>query len=76
MDTFPTTEIHLPSCQIRIALGSAGQGGAIFADADHVPDSMQRLVLAHACAGVDVAAPGYVRGLEAALEAHWNDCAD
>jgi hypothetical protein len=31
-------------------------------------DALESLILAHACEGVDVQAPAYVQGIEAALE--------
>ena len=32
-------------------------------------DGLESLILAHACAGVDVESPAYVEGIEAAVEA-------
>lgn len=32
-------------------------------------DGLEALILAHACAGVDVASPAYVEGIETAVEA-------
>lgn len=32
-------------------------------------DGLESLILAHACAGIDVAAPGYVEGIETAVDA-------
>jgi hypothetical protein len=32
-------------------------------------DGLESLILAHACAGVDVASPAYVEGVETAVEA-------
>jgi hypothetical protein len=37
-------------------------------------DVMESVVLGHACAGVDVASPAYVAGLDAALDAIENNC--
>lgn len=34
---------------------------------DHKVEALESLVLAHACAGVDVQAPEYINGLNAAL---------
>lgn len=34
---------------------------------DHMVDALSTMVLAHACAGVDVQAPAYVKGLNDAL---------
>ena len=35
-------------------------------------DAIESLILAHACAGVDVADPAYVEGVETAVETCWN----
>ena len=35
-------------------------------------DAIESLILAHACAGVDVASPAYIEGIEIAVEACWN----
>ena len=35
-------------------------------------DAIEALILAHACAGVDVASPAYVEGTETAVETCWN----
>jgi hypothetical protein len=35
-------------------------------------DAIESLILAHACAGVDVASPAYVEGIETAVETCWN----
>jgi hypothetical protein len=35
-------------------------------------DAIESLILAHACAGVDVAGPAYVQGIETAVETCWN----
>jgi hypothetical protein len=32
-------------------------------------DGLESLILAHACAGIDVASPGYVEGIETAVDA-------
>lgn len=36
-------------------------------------DGIESLILAHACAGVDVSAPTYVKGIEVAVEAIVNN---
>ena len=36
-------------------------------------DGLESLILAHACAGVDVEAPPYVEGIETAVEAIFNN---
>jgi hypothetical protein len=35
-------------------------------------DAIEALILAHACAGVDVEEPGYVEGIETAVEKVYN----
>lgn len=35
-------------------------------------DALEALILAHACAGVDVQSPGYIEGIETAVEAVFN----
>ena len=35
-------------------------------------DAIESLILAHACAGVDVASPAYVEGIETTVETCWN----
>lgn len=35
-------------------------------------DAIESLILAHACAGVDVASSAYVEGTETAVETCWN----
>jgi hypothetical protein len=37
-------------------------------------DSLESLILAHACAGIDIASPAYVEGVETAVEALLNHC--
>jgi hypothetical protein len=80
--------INLPCFGIAIDLGpedpehpGSYQGGRITSDlkkqADTrlgraAMDAVEALVLAHACAGVDVASPAYLEGLETAIEACWN----
>ena len=36
---------------------------------------LESLILAHACAGVDVQSPAYIEGIETAVEAVANHCA-
>lgn len=38
-------------------------------------DSLESLILAHACAGIDVASPAYIEGIETAVEAIGNHVA-
>jgi hypothetical protein len=79
--------IKLPCFNIAIELGredadrpGAYQGGKITSDlkgsnrlCQAAMDAIESLVLAHACAGVDVASPGYVEGIETAVEACMNN---
>jgi homoserine dehydrogenase len=46
-------------------------GGTITSDLDGM-DAIESLILAHACAGVDVADLAYVEGIETAVEACYN----
>jgi hypothetical protein len=36
-------------------------------------EGLESLILAHACAGIDVQSPGYVEGIETAIEAIGNN---
>ena len=35
-------------------------------------DAIESLILAHACAGIDVASTAYIQGIETAVETCWN----
>jgi hypothetical protein len=69
--------IELPCFGIKITLTGQGGGGISSDlhddDEDHVgcamADAIESLILAHACAGVDVTAPAYVAGIETSMEA-------
>ena len=77
--------IRLPCYGITITLvrenvANGPSGGAIASDLhatgtaanrqyNAVIDGLESLVLAHACAGVDVESPAYVEGVETAVEA-------
>jgi len=39
---------------------------------DRVVDGIESLILAHACAGIDVTAPPYIEGIQTAVEAAGN----
>jgi hypothetical protein len=39
-------------------------------------DGLESLILAHACAGIDIASPAYLEGIEAAVEAIANNVDD
>lgn len=46
-------------------------------DYNHMMDAITSMILAHACAGIDVAAPAYIEGIETAVEACAQyDCAN
>jgi len=81
------TEIRLPCYGITIRLdrdptsGDPGCGKITSdlkaTDATATPfnnaiDGLEALVLAHACAGIDVASPAYIEGIETAVEAIGN----
>jgi hypothetical protein len=53
------------------AITSDLRAGQIAADRHYnaVIDGLESLILAHACAGVDVESPAYVEGIETAVEA-------
>ena len=74
-----TRTIELPVCGLKVEL--AGGGGTITSDLTGEEysheyliaiDALESLILGHAVAGVDVAAPAYLQGIETALEAIWN----
>jgi hypothetical protein len=74
--------IKLPCFGIKVTL--AQKGGAITSDlheeldeAEITPESenyeaaidgIESMILAHACAGVDIESPAYVEGIEAAIQ--------
>ena len=75
--------ITIPCHSIEVTL--CGEGGTIKSHLhspeeegetdtwDSAVDALECLILAHACAGVDVTAPAYVKGIETAvlvLETH------
>ena len=71
--------ITLPCFGITIEL--IGKSGTIASDLKGDGDNpeltpamnaIESLILAHACAGVDVASPSYVEGIETAAETCWN----
>lgn len=73
--------ISLPCFGIIITLGEDARSGTIVSDLRNSGDSpeltaamdaIESLILAHACAGVDVATSAYVEGVETAVEACWN----
>ena len=54
---------------LRITEAEAGLGAEHRANHNSAIDGVEAVVLAHACAGVNVTHPDYVRGLVSALEA-------
>jgi hypothetical protein len=76
------TEIKLPSFGIVVTLTGDG-GGAISSDLheDHElynagVDGVEALILAHACAGIDITTPAYLEGIETAVDAIANNTED
>ena len=83
--TSATTEIPLPCFGMTIRLDGkpiAGEPGSgtitsdlkqdtTAEDVEYVAaiDALESLVLAHACAGIDVTTPAYIEGIETAVEA-------
>ena len=53
---------------LHITEAEAGLGAELPASYNSAIDGVEAVVLAHACAGVDVTHPDYVRGLVGALE--------
>ena len=71
--------ITLPCFGITVELtGNAGKiTSDLKSDGDNPEltaalDAIESLILAHACAGVGVASPAYVEGIETAVETCWN----
>lgn len=77
--------ISIPAALIGIMLSEPDQNGrrhgAISTTLQHPDaeepdpalDAVESLILAHACAGVDVESPAYVEGIETALDAISNN---
>jgi len=69
--------IELPTFGITLDLDSLGGGNiSSLLHEDGAPeeyeaaiDAIESLILAHACAGVDVESPAYLEGVETALQA-------
>lgn len=36
-------------------------------------DAVESMILAHACAGIDIKTPAYLMGIETAVDAIWNN---
>ena len=62
--------ITLPCYNIVVTLSNGG--GTITSDLDDSMDAIESLILAHACAGVNVADLAYVQGIETAVDACYN----
>tara|TARA_Y100000310_G_scaffold56232_1_gene51579 strand:+ start:23458 stop:23700 length:243 start_codon:yes stop_codon:yes gene_type:complete len=77
--------IKLPIGECEIVLGHSS-GGTISTDwkvdtmdegdveYNGAIDGIEALVLAHACAGVDVESPAYLEGIETAIDGAANNC--
>jgi hypothetical protein len=52
--------------------GEGGDGGFCGCCYDRVVDGIESLILAHACAGIDITAPAYIQGIKTAVEAAGN----
>lgn len=70
----PIEVIHVPICNTVIHLDTDGGGGSIQSDIGD--DTIESLLLAHACAGIDVREPAYLEGIETALQAIANNDSD
>jgi hypothetical protein len=79
MPKLKTIVLHIFDDTITLVLDDKG-GGTICSTlrtatcANIFVDSLESLVLAHACAGVDVQAQAYVQGIEDAYTACANHC--
>lgn len=62
--------ISVPEFGLEIVVN--GQGSGVLKASKIGLDQVESLVLAHACAGVDVTAPAYVEGLRVAIDAITN----
>lgn len=83
-----TKQIVVTGCFGRLELRVLEGGGSgrltystLMVDDDYTPmggamGALESLVLAHACEGIDVTAPAYVRGLETAVDACINKLGD
>lgn len=76
-----TITLTIPPTTITVALDGEG-GGTITSDLDTdrdnaiwtaAVDTLESLVLAHACAGVNIASDAYTSGLSSAIEAISNN---
>jgi hypothetical protein len=54
---------------ITSSLHDGDSGSDYDSDYEAAIDGIESLILAHACAGVDIAAPAYVAGIQTAVEA-------
>ena len=74
-------KIELPCYGIKVTLGGTGAGSIISDmheqgggdDWGSGVDGIEALILAHACAGIDITAPAYVQGIQTAVEACGNN---
>jgi hypothetical protein len=70
--------VELPVFGIKINLLDGGAGGGITSqlheedapdEYNAAMDAIESIVLAHACAGVDIESPAYLEGIETAVQA-------
>lgn len=67
IDVFPmVTEIRVPISDTVVTLDGEGNGTITSGIGE---DSIESVILAHACAGIDVTAPAYLEGIETAIQA-------
>lgn len=75
-------EIKLPSYGIEVCISGDGATGSIKSDLhdkgvgkdyNHAIDGLESLILAHACAGIDIESPAYLEGIETAVDAITNN---
>jgi len=75
------TEIIMPVFAMRISIMDDGSGsigsnlkvGCKDPIYNAAMDAIESIILAHVCAGVDVLDPGYIEGIETAVEACGNN---
>jgi len=73
-------EIGLPCYGMVVRMDDENPGnGSVESDLHEGPgfpppgiDAIESMVLAHACAGVDIESPAYIEGIETAVEAVMN----
>jgi hypothetical protein len=53
----------------KLRLAGQDSAGTDFEAFDARVDAVESMILAHACAGVDIASPAYIEGIESAIDA-------